>query len=72
MLDVLQEDVFGASNEHRDGVRGIDYPIDVKPARECLPLGVLGRVDEQSEVVEQRPRRMLRAARAHNDESVAE
>ena len=71
MLDVLELDAVRAPHEHGVCVRRIDDVGDLEPAFLGLADVVVCRVHAQSEVVEQRPLRLLRFALLELDVCVA-
>jgi hypothetical protein len=72
VLDVLDPDVLGAAQEHRVRVRRVDDVVDldaeVVRGRDVL----VGGLDEDGEVVEQRPLGRARLAGMELDERAAD
>ena len=55
VLDVLELDPVGAPDEDGERVGGVDDVGDLEPARPRLALDVGGAVDEERQMVEERP-----------------
>ena len=55
MLDVLELHVIGAANEDRLAVLGVDLPVHVETLLGHRFLDLGERLDEEADVVEERP-----------------
>ena len=72
MLDVLDPDAVRAPEEDRERVRRVDEAVDLDPRVLRVLLVLVGRVDEDGEMVQQRPLGRAGVALVELDEGAAD